>query len=310
MFELRVLTGLHQGAALPLIGEKWLIGADPAQDLTLFDPGVAALHCCLERHDQTWTLSAAEGVVCDEQGHAQPVTGLKLNHNFTLGSVWLCLAAAEDDWPGLPAVTAGHPHTDSIIRRSSGSQARFTFAFSSRVLTPFSAVITGLLVCIVGSAWALARTPLPDPGPAANPSAFDTADSAKRIRLASAEDAKHQLTTMLTERMLNDISVQKMSEGITINGTLRDESLLVYRRMLQRFKDRYDSPVAVIDNVSKSNTGLPFVIIQVLSGPRAHLVTSEGHRLYIGDELQGLRLTRIDDQRIEFDGDHHYELHW
>lgn len=38
MFELRVLSGLHQGAALPLIGEQWLIGADAEHDLALYDP--------------------------------------------------------------------------------------------------------------------------------------------------------------------------------------------------------------------------------------------------------------------------------
>jgi type III secretion protein D len=32
--------------------------------------------------------------------------------------------------------------------------------------------------------------------------------------------------------------------------------------------------------------------------------------LYIGDELEGLRLTRIDDKSIQFDGDRHYEVNW
>jgi type III secretion protein D len=80
--------------------------------------------------------------------------------------------------------------------------------------------------------------------------------------------------------------------------------------MLQRFKDRYDSPVALIDNVTAAGSGLPFTIVQIMSGPHAHLVTADGHRLYIGDELAGLRLTRIDDNRIQFDGDRHYEVNW
>ncbi|KDD66123.1 type III secretion protein D [Pseudomonas sp. BT76 TE3572] len=310
MFELRVLSGLHQGAALPLIGEQWLIGADAAQDLALFDPGMASLHCRLQRVGDDWTLSAEDGVVCDEQGHAHPVTVLTLNRNFTLGSVWLCLAAAEDAWPAVPAPTAANTQTDTPAQPSSGTLPREKIAIRSRVFNRVSGVIMGLLIGIVGSAWTLTRTPSSTLEPVAISDATKTVFSGKRISLVDAEDARRQLSTMLSERMLNDISVQQTPEGMTISGNLKAESLEVYQRMLQRFKDRYDSPVPLIDNVATSSTGLPFVIVQIISGPRAHLVTADGHRLYIGDELQGLRLTRIDDQRVEFDGDRHYELRW
>ena len=33
MYELRVLDGLHQGAALPLFGEQWSLGANADADL-------------------------------------------------------------------------------------------------------------------------------------------------------------------------------------------------------------------------------------------------------------------------------------
>ncbi|MDY7564696.1 type III secretion system inner membrane ring subunit SctD [Pseudomonas sp. RTC3] len=310
MFELRVLSGLHQGAALPLIGEQWLIGADAAQDLALFDPGVASLHCRLQRVGEGWTLNAEDGVVCDEQGHAHPVTALTLNRNFTLGSVWLCLAAAEDAWPAVPALNAANPQNDTQAPPSPDAPQRAKATTRSRVFNRVSGVIIGLLVGIVGSAWSLTRAPTSVIEPVATSDAKTMVPSGKRIPLENAEDARRQLSTMLSERMLNDVSVQQTPEGMTVSGNLKEESLLVYQRMLQRFKDRFDSPVALIDNVSTSSTGLPFVIVQIMSGPHAHLVTADGHRLYIGDELQGLRLTRIDDQRIEFDGDRHYELRW
>ena len=41
MFELRVLNGLHQGAALPLIGEQWLIGAHLAPPRYIASQGTA-----------------------------------------------------------------------------------------------------------------------------------------------------------------------------------------------------------------------------------------------------------------------------
>lgn len=310
MFELRVLSGLHQGAALPLIGEQWLIGADVEQDLALFDPGVARLHCRLQRVGEGWTLHAEDGAVCDEHGHAHPVMALTLNRNFTLGSVWLCLAAAEDAWAAVTALIAASPHADTQSPPSPSAPQRAKATIRSWFFNRVSGVIIGLLVGIVGSAWSLTRAPSSVIDPVAIPDATTVEPSGIRIRLANAEDARRQLNTMLSERMLTDVSIQQTPAGITVNGNLKEESLLVYQRMLQRFKDRYDLPVALIDNVSTSRTGLPFVIVQIMSGPRAHLVTADGHRLYIGDELQGLRLTRIDNQRIEFDGDRHYELQW
>ena len=44
MYELRVLDGQRQGAALPLFGEQWSIGAQADADLVLNDPGVAEQH--------------------------------------------------------------------------------------------------------------------------------------------------------------------------------------------------------------------------------------------------------------------------
>jgi type III secretion protein D len=115
---------------------------------------------------------------------------------------------------------------------------------------------------------------------------------------------------MLSDRLLSDLTVLMTPDGLTINGSLQDESRLIYQRMLQQFNERYQSPVALIDNVSTSGNGLPFTVVHIMSGPQAHLVTREGRRLYIGDEYRGLRLTRIDDQRIEFEGDRRYEVHW
>ena len=47
MYELRVLDGQRQGAALPLFGEQWSIGAQADADLVLNDPGVAEQHALL-----------------------------------------------------------------------------------------------------------------------------------------------------------------------------------------------------------------------------------------------------------------------
>ncbi|WP_460043540.1 type III secretion system inner membrane ring subunit SctD [Pseudomonas sp. S2_H01] len=318
MFELRVLTGLHQGAALPLVGEQWAIGSDAEQDLALHDPGVKQMHCRLQRQGDRWVLDAADGAVCDEEGHRHATTELTPDTAFVLGSVWLCVSAAEDPWPSVPALIQTPPPAPEP-EPVAGTPPLEKVESRARVLNRTTGIVIGVLLGIAGSAWSLTRSStatdslavatvapaLEQPGVQRKPAAPH-----KRTSLTSVDDTRRQLNTMLSDRLLSDVNVQQTPEGLTLSGHLKPEAQLVYQRMLQRFNDRYDSPVALIDNVTASGSGLPFTIVQIMSGPHAHLVTADGHRLYIGDELAGLRLTRIDDNRIQFDGDRHYEVNW
>ncbi|KPC25858.1 HrpQ [Pseudomonas syringae pv. cilantro] len=324
MFELRVLNGQHQGAALPLVGEQWSIGSAEELDLALDDAGVASLHCRLQRLDERWTLNAEEGVVCDEQGNALPGLDVKLNSPFMLGPVWLCVSPAEDAWPSVPAVIPKQPQAEPEQARKDVPLQKVRSR--SQFLNRTTGIIAGLLVGVIGSAWSLTRpaaiamdqgpahiaamTTDAPPDPARTPAKAAKPVADGRIHLSSAEAVRHQLSTMLSDRLLTDVSVEETPDGLVLNGDLKEESLLVYQRMLQRFKDRYDSPVNVMDNVASNRNALPFVVVQIMTGPHAHLVTADGRRVYVGDEVNGLRLTRIDKQRLQFDGDRHVEVNW
>lgn len=68
MFELRVLDGLHQGAALPLFGQQWSIGAHAEADLVLSDPGIAERHAHLRLIDSNWSVQSEAGLLRDAMG--------------------------------------------------------------------------------------------------------------------------------------------------------------------------------------------------------------------------------------------------
>lgn len=312
MFELRVLTGLHQGAALPLIGDQWLIGSDAALDLALHDPGVAQRHCRLERSGEHWSLNAEDGAVMDEEGHAHPVTALAPGSPFVLGSVWLAVTPAEAAWPNVPVPVAQNTGETEPVAPTPVPKARRS------VFNRATLLITGVLIGVVGSAWSLSRSAAPlEPSMAgAHPVSHATANTSapavaasSRTRL-SAEQARLKLKTMLSDRLLNDINVEATPKGLVLTGSLQEDTRAVYQRMLQRFEGSFESAVPLIDEVGAAGSALPFVIVQILSGPQAHLVTADGKRLYIGDDLEGLRLTRIDDGKVEFEGDRHYEVRW
>ncbi|OUM06928.1 EscD/YscD/HrpQ family type III secretion system inner membrane ring protein [Pseudomonas syringae] len=324
MFELRVLNGQHQGAALPLIGEEWSIGSADQQDLALDDTGVENLHCRLHRLNDSWALNAEDGAICDEEGSPQTHLDVTLNSAFLLGSVWLCVSPAEDEWPSVPAVIPKQSEAEPEPARTEVPLKKVKSR--SQWLNRTTGIIAGLLVGVIGSAWSLTRpaTLAMDQSPAHIASANTTASTDtqqaqekpasaaadKRIRLASKDAVVHQLNSMLSDRLLTEVSVEETPDGLMLSGDLKEDSLLVYQRMLQRFKDRYESPVTVLDNVASKRNTLPFVVVQIMTGPHAHLVTADGRRVYVGDEVDGLRLTGIDDQHLQFDGDRHVEVTW
>jgi len=55
---------------------------------------------------------------------------------------------------------------------------------------------------------------------------------------------------------------------------------------------------------------LPFKILQIVGGPNGHVVLDQGSRLFVGDEVEGLRLVLIDNTKVVFDGLQRFEVRW
>ncbi|MDN5510666.1 MAG: FHA domain-containing protein, partial [Pseudomonas sp.] len=99
MFELRVLDGLHQGAALPLFGEQWSLGANADADLLLDDPGIAEHHARLLLLEGRWSVQAEAGLLKNGDGQMLAQIGdLALNTPFMIGPVSLCVCPADHPW--------------------------------------------------------------------------------------------------------------------------------------------------------------------------------------------------------------------
>ena len=118
MFELRVLSGLHCGAALPLSGDLWQIGASPQADLLLSDESAADSERWLRRHEQNWWLAQQA-----EAEEGEPVTP---EEPFVLGGVWLCVARASTPWHEAAALPASAltPCEPALLPRVISTSAR------------------------------------------------------------------------------------------------------------------------------------------------------------------------------------------
>lgn len=297
MFELRVLSGLHRGAALPLVGDEWIVGAAEDADLALYDPGICARHVRLGRVQQQWRLELLEGAVCDAQGQPwTPTQALPVNAPFVVAGIWLCLAPADQPWPQEatfqnPVSAAGGPDNPKSAARPSW---------------PRRLAIAAAVITVASSAWAFTSQP-------AQPVAPDQAQALKRskVTLDNVAAVRLELDRMLQERDLAaQVQVEARDDRLVLVGELPRQRLAVVERLVERFNERYETPVPITTHVQERLTQLPFQIAQIVGGKRGHVVTSDGRRLFLGDQIDGLRLTAIGNDKVTFEGDQRYEVTW
>ncbi|MBB6288821.1 type III secretion protein D [Pseudomonas sp. SJZ103] len=299
MFELRVLDGLRQGAALPLFGEQWSIGAHADADLMLNDPGVVEQHARLRFIDANWLVQAEAGLLRDPEGQVlAQIAKLELNVPFSVGGVRLCVTLAEQPWPQptAPATVAPLPANEPAqgMKLSSISHSQ------QKRLISLVLVVTVIIVAVgmVSTGEREAQASLMQP-------------VVQKQELASSFEVRQQLLKMLSERELSQrVILQVINGQVALSGDVSQDDVELVARMLSRFGEQFDSSVPVISRVRVRDSTLPFRIVQIVGGPNGHVVLEEGGRLFVGDEVEGLRLVLIDNSKVVFDGAQRYEVRW
>lgn len=299
MFELRVLTGLHLGTALPLFGDNWSIGQSKEADLLLTDAGVEAQHCLLRREEQHWQLQQQQGVVTRQPANlGGDLDNLSVEEPFAVGSAWLCIAAAETPWQTFTPPAAIPPQSVEVPAPQPETQPQ---------KKPFPRWMSGLVLSLTllftfpVVSWMLQPTPVQT----------QPSNPAGRKNLATPAEISPPLKTMLRERELAQaVSIQVTNESVTLNGSLNEEQMLVFNRMLNRFNESYMTNIPLINQVKPLKIELPFRIVQITTGSHANIVTDNGKRIFIGDEVDNLRLVSITNDHIEFGGRDNIKVSW
>lgn len=101
MLELRILSGLHRGAAFPLDGETIRLGSGSDNDLVLCDPAMPAHAGTLLRGvDDIWSFRA-----CGTGKAACPVL-VSAGAHLAIGPVWAGIADELAPWDEGPALSS------------------------------------------------------------------------------------------------------------------------------------------------------------------------------------------------------------
>lgn len=299
MYELRVLSGLHQGAALPLFGEQWSIGAHADADLLLEDTGIAEQHARLRLIAGSWLVQAEAGLIQGADGLIlAQINDLPLNTPFSIGVVRLCVTPADQPWPQAPVPQPVTPAAES--------KAALALTLSSISPSRQKHLISLALVCaVILVAVGIASTGDRE----AQASLMPLAE--QKHELGSPFEVRQQLLKMLGERELGQkVSLQVVNGQIVLDGEVPQDDVELVTRMLGRFGEQFDTVVPVLSRVRASDGTLPFKILQIVGGPNGHVVLETGGRLFVGDEVDGVRLVLIDNNKVVFDGAQRYEVRW
>jgi len=288
MFELRVLSGLHLGAALPLFGDRWLIGHAEEADLMLSDPCVAARQCELRREEAGW-LAQPDG------GEAYSITP---DAPFQVADVWLCVAQVDTPWAAcLPPAPASAPEAPAGPASETAVPAAARKGVVSRSIRTLAWSLM-LLLSLTVMSWVL------------QPTVAQTQVADSRHPRTPAE-LQAPLQKMLRERDLASlVKLDMHNQRLRLTGRLSKAQMQIFNRMLERFNATYSSDIPLNNQVRLLKVRLPFRIVQITTGSRANIVTDEGQRLFVGDEVDNLRLVAITSDQIEFNGRDNIKVNW
>lgn len=310
MFELRVMSGLHRGAALPLVGDAWVIGASEEADLVLFDPGIQQHHVEIHRSER-WLVRCLDGGVTDDEGNLhQAEVVLAKDAPFAISGVWLCVSTAEAAWPSNEAMDkAEMVLREKLSARSKPDTKLPTSHVSWRLMAGKlrqklgkRMVAAVVIITMASTAWAISDL---------RGEAIELTPNVEQPPLSNSE-VRQRLMHMMNERMLSDdVQVDVRDDHIVFSGRLPEDQLSVLDRMIVQFEQNSKDTFVYDNRVQRYVADLPFEIRQIVSGRFSQVVLDDGRRVYPGDVVDGFQLVSVADRIVNFRaGNDTYEVNW
>lgn len=332
-YEFRVLSGLHRGAILPLDEETLSIGAHEDADVVLVDPGIQKLHARLSRSDSGWVVESNEGDVFSADGTPLKEASALARGSFVrIGPIWICISEEDDPWPEPPAEfssPATSPEASAPMHAAAPAVQADGGAEAAQPRPPRknvrrAAFMPALVLIATTAAAAYAFTSKPEPQPNAKEMAATMLNSDRHAAPAldpGAAGAKSQTMTqadlkkefrkrLANAELINRFDLQLNDDSWDMRADLDEDEASRFERVLATFMREYVISFPVRAKIVPAEGMLPFKISQVMSGTNASIVTTDGRRMYIGDEMNGVRLVGINGKRLKFMGKRKIEIVW
>lgn len=344
-YELRVLSGLHRGACLPLnLDDKLSLGSAADCDVVLVDQGMRRMELQVWLATDGWYASR-----CDKAGQLSNAIRLSWGHPEVLGGVVVTVCASAQPWVFISAeqaeqqALAAQPHSmqdfpsDALIPAPSAlteQKVQKGYKLIHRVILGGTLVLgfaTFSISRTIGSDqdlmspnWATegrTQRAVERPTPAAEirpPAASLPAQPTEALRSNTASQDRRTteaLAPLVIQRLKDVYLAEKLELDLsdtewTIRGALDEEEKRQLERVLASFYKEHQVTIPLRLQVNSAEEMLPFKIQQFSGGALASVVVDDGTRLYVGDAHMGYTVQRIDGRRIVFAGKRKVEVIW
>jgi len=331
MYELRILSGLHRGATLPLEDQSHSIGASDEADVVITDDGISSSHAKLSSSESGWILTAEEGNVFSEHSNKpQKVVDLAPGIFARLGHVWLTVAEHDATWvspPPLPgdddlsSMEEGLQPTDSSVPANERQDATSSMGSRGRHFALVS-LIVGTIVFSAAAAFAItSKSDLADKKALAaglkQPLAAEIGGDGQHDTVPGAAKPKTpaQLRALFKKRLADADLIKYFDMDLgdgewTMQADLAEDDAARFDRLLHNFMKEYQIAFPVHAKIVGAESMLPFKIKQVITGANASIVTEDGQRMFVGEEFHGIRVVAIEDNHLVFAGKRKIEMNW
>lgn len=322
MVELRILSGLHRGAVLPLDDAPYLIGASDDADVVLTDSGIAERHAVLSAAGSAWVLTVEGGqIYSSESNSAQTAIDLEGGGFARIGDIWISIAEEGAPWdkpPPLPEPEDFDLNEDAPVSEQSSEQAasKVERGLGRRVMLGGVAVATAFFAVAAYAITAKLETASQSRDASLSKvqqfgSMPGTAQSAPSTRNLEPKELQTAFRRRLAEAdLLGHFDMELQDRAWSMQANLGAEESSRFNRILSTFiaENHIDFPIRA--NLVGAEAMLPFEIRQVVSGANPNIVTKEGQRLFVGEEFRGVRVIAIEDNHLIFAGKRKIEMNW
>jgi len=294
--ELRIVAGLLAGAALPLVRDEISIGASEDCDVVLPDEGVPAEPLLLRRQEEGWR---------DSEGRDWPLGIARSIGPATLAicAVGTPIQAPPPEPPKLSplAAEAATPVVPEAGSPAPGVEAGAAVASQGKVRRR---VVAGLGLCAV----LLAVTGLAIVGFGAlsgNRAAGPVVGRAGAIPSPPAQQLQLMVGDLLRQRGLDpSVRVLAQTGALRLEGRLDASELSRLDDVLAILRARFGNRVAIQDAVVGVPSDAPLRVRELVIGPATHVILMDGRCVFEGESIDGMRLTRVGEERLAFVAPH------
>lgn len=296
--ELRVLAGLHTGAALPLGNETVVLGSDEACDVILLDSGVLPVHVRFVPLDGKWLIEPeGSAVVFDLHGQAVAAHAIvRIGEPLRMGQAWVALCDSFAPWEDMlmPPRAKAAPRLPVPTRNKPPGRLMWPLAALG-----FIVMLLALLVWWIPSPEQIDTRSLPvRPIP-------------KTKAPTDAESIRHEATRVLRERELAElVNVVSTPGQLYLDAQLDDAETRRFESALVALNRSFGGNVKINAKLTPLTSTLPFVVKEVVTGPAAHITLGNGKIVYEGGMAAGYRLVAIRPGKLLFAGTRRIELPW